>query len=122
VGGVVHQHNADRVEARLIVEGANQPLTGAADEILGDRGVTVVPDLLANAGGVIASHLESVQDANGSALRAAETYGGVERRLRTAFTAVCECAGVHDLSLRKAALGLALGRVAAAHRARGLYP
>jgi glutamate dehydrogenase (NAD(P)+) len=122
VGGVVNEHNAGRVDARLIVEGANHPLTGFADEILTDAGVTIVPDVLANAGGVIASHLESVQDMHGSAWRAAETYAGVEQRLRTAFAAVCECAGARDLTLRRAALCLAVERVAAAHRALGLYP
>jgi glutamate dehydrogenase (NAD(P)+) len=122
VGGVVNEHNAGRVDASLIVEGANHPLTGAADEILTDAGVTIVPDVLANAGGVIASHLESVQDTHGSAWRAAETYAGVEQRLRAAFASVCECAGARDLTLRRAALCLAVERVAAAHQALGLYP
>jgi glutamate dehydrogenase (NAD(P)+) len=122
VGGVVHRDNAPRVEARLIVEGANHPLTGAADEIFEDAGVTVVPDVLANAGGVIASHLESVQDGHESAMRAAETYAGVERRLRAAFASVCACAGERGVTLRRAALCLAIERVVAAHRTLGLYP
>ena len=122
VGGVIHAGNAERIDAALVVEGANHPTTADADAILAERGVTVVPDVLANAGGVIASHLESVQDTHGSAWRARETYEGVEQRLRAAFAAVCESAGQHDLSLREAALSLGVERVEAAHRALGLYP
>ena len=122
VGGVIGEHNASRIEARLIVEGANHPTTTDADAILAERGRTVVPDVLANAGGVIASHLESVQDTHGSAWRARETYEGVEQRLRGAFAAVCECAGARDIPLRQAALCLAVERVAAAHATLGLYP
>jgi glutamate dehydrogenase (NAD(P)+) len=122
VGGVIDEHNADRIEARLIVEGANHPTTPAADAILAERAATIVPDILANAGGVIASHLESVQDSHGMAWRAAETYAGVEQRLRAAFAAVCEAAGTRAVGLREAALGLAIERVAAAHATLGLYP
>jgi glutamate dehydrogenase (NAD(P)+) len=122
VGGVIGEHNASRVEARLIVEGANHPTTADADTILAERGSTVVPDVLANAGGVIASHLESVQDTHGSAWRARETYDGVEQRLRGAFAAVCECAGARGIPLRQAALCLAVERVAATHATLGLYP
>ena len=71
---------------------------------------------------MIASHLESVQDSHGAAWRAAETNTGVEERLRAAFAAVCECAGVRALGLREAALCLAVDRVAAAHATLGLYP
>jgi glutamate dehydrogenase (NAD(P)+) len=122
VAGVVDEANADAIEARLVVEGANHPVTSGADAILAGRDVCVVPDVLANAGGVIASHLESVQDTHGSAWRAAETFAGVEQRLRSAFGAVCDCAGARGLSLREAALCLAVERVAHAHRTLGLYP
>ena len=122
VSGVISEANVDRIEARLVVEGANHPTTSTADAALAHRGVTVVPDILANAGGVIASHLESVQDSHGSAWRARETYDGVEHRLRGAFAAVCDCAGARGVPLREAALCLAVERVATAHRALGLYP
>jgi glutamate dehydrogenase (NAD(P)+) len=122
VAGVIHEENAARVAAALIVEGANHPTTVEAEAILAERDVTVIPDVLANAGGVVASHLESVQEAHGSAWRAAETYEGVEQRLRSAFAAVCECAGERGLSMRQAALCLSVERVAAAHQALGLYP
>ncbi|HEX8052652.1 MAG TPA: Glu/Leu/Phe/Val dehydrogenase [Thermoleophilaceae bacterium] len=122
VAGVVNEQNAEGVRAALVVEGANHPTTAGAEAILGERGRTVVPDILANAGGVIASHLESVQDTHGSAWRARETYEGVEQRLRGAFGAVCELAGERGVGMREAALCLAVERVAATHRTLGLYP
>jgi glutamate dehydrogenase (NAD(P)+) len=122
IGGVIHADNADAIQASIVVEGANGPTTVAADERLAERGVTVVPDVLANAGGVIASHLESVQNVQGSPWTPAETYAGVQQRLQGAFAAACEIAGQQDVGLREAALCLAIGRVATAHRTLGLYP
>jgi glutamate dehydrogenase (NAD(P)+) len=122
VGGVIHEGNAERIAARLIVEGANGPTTHEADALLAERGVTIVPDILANAGGVIASHLESVQAAQGVTWAAAETYAGVEQRLHSSFTATCDFADGGSMPLRQAALCLAIDRVATAHRTLGLYP
>ena len=122
VGGVIHDGNADAIRARLIVEGANGPTSGNADDVLAENGVTIVPDVLANAGGVIASHLESVQNLQGLNWTPSETYSGVQQRLRGAFVAACEIAGQQDVPLREAALCLAIGRVATAHRTLGLYP
>jgi glutamate dehydrogenase (NAD(P)+) len=82
----------------------------------------VVPDLLANAGGVIASHLESVQDAQGLPFTASETRSGVQNRLWRAFTAVCNYADTQKVSLRQAALCIGIDRVVEAHQALGLYP
>jgi glutamate dehydrogenase (NAD(P)+) len=122
VGGVIHGGNADAIAARVVVEGANGPTTVEADESLAARGVRVIPDILANAGGVIASHLESVQSAHGQQWTPAETYSGVQQRLRGAFGAVVEIAGQQEVPLREAALSLSIGRVATAHRTLGLYP
>ena len=122
VGGVIDDHNADAIQARLIVEGANGPTTVEADDLLTARGVRVIPDILANAGGVIASHLESVQGAQGLQWTAAETNIGVQQRLQGAFAAAMEIASQQDVPLREAALCLAIGRVATAHRTLGLYP
>jgi glutamate dehydrogenase (NAD(P)+) len=122
VGGVINENNADAVQASMVVEGANGPTTVAADQSLAERGVNVIPDILANAGGVIASHLESVQNVQGSPWTPAETYAGVQQRLQGAFAAACEIAGQQDVGLREAALCLAIGRVATAHRTLGLYP
>jgi glutamate dehydrogenase (NAD(P)+) len=122
VGGVVNARNVDRVRASIVVEGANGPLTGEAEHALEERGVTVVPDVLANAGGVIASHLESVQDAHGLPWTATETCDGVRRRLANAFELVCDYAAGTGATMREAALCLAMDRVASAHRTLGLYP
>jgi glutamate dehydrogenase (NAD(P)+) len=122
VGGVINEGNADRIAASLVVEGANGPTTHEADARLVERGVTVVPDILANAGGVIASHLESVQGAQGLTWEPQETYRGVTRRLEAAFGATCDFADGGSMPLREAALCLAIDRVATTHRTLGLYP
>jgi glutamate dehydrogenase (NAD(P)+) len=122
VGGVIHEDNVEQIRARVIVEGANGPTSFGADKRLVERGVTVVPDILANAGGVIASHLESVQNVQGTPWAPSETYAGVQRRLQGAFAAASEVAAAQGVALREAALCLAIGRVAEAHRTLGLYP
>jgi glutamate dehydrogenase (NAD(P)+) len=122
IGGVINARNVERISASMIVEGANGPTTGEAEHVLEGRGVTVVPDILANAGGVIASHLESVQDAHGLPWTQAETCDGVRRRLAAAFELVCDYAAGTGATWREAALCLAMDRVASAHRMLGLYP
>jgi glutamate dehydrogenase (NAD(P)+) len=121
VSGVLDAGNADRVQASAIVEGANGPTTPEADEILAARGVMVVPDVLANAGGVIASFHEWLQDFQGSG-DATGTRGDIERRLTDAFTASSALGAERGLTLRDAALALAVDRVAHAHTTLGLYP
>ena len=106
----------------MIVEGANGPLTSEADSRLSESGVTVVPDILANAGGVIASHLESVQGVQGLPWTPRETYAGVQQRLQGAFVSAADIAARQGLTLREAALDVAVGRVATAHATLGLYP
>jgi glutamate dehydrogenase (NAD(P)+) len=122
IGGVIDEGNAERIRAQLIVEAANGPTTARAEALLAARGRTVVPDVLANAGGVIASHLESVQDAQGLPFTASETRSGVQQRLWRAFAATTEYADTHRLSLRQAALCIAVDRVVEAHLALGLFP
>ncbi|OZD18374.1 Glu/Leu/Phe/Val dehydrogenase [Rhodococcus sp. 06-156-3C] len=122
VEGVINSDNAGRVKASIIVEGANGPTTTAADQILSEQGILVVPDILANAGGVVVSYFEWVQ--------ANQTYWWdehqVEQRLRTkmekAWAAVVGRSTAQHLTLRDAATCLAVERVAEAHLLRGLYP
>ena len=122
IEGVIGTHNAHHIQARLIVEGANGPTTAAADAILKDRDVLVVPDILANAGGVIVSYFEWVQ------ANQAYWWGQdeVETRLRTrmleAWDRVIAEATSRGETLRASATALAVQRVAEAHLLRGLYP
>jgi glutamate dehydrogenase (NAD(P)+) len=121
-GGVIDGANADLVRAHVIVEGANAPVTAAADAVLAERGVTIVPDILANAGGVIASHFELVQ---GSALldgASRDIARVLTEHLEQVFASVREFAEQAGVGLRDAALALGVRRVADVHLARGLYP
>lgn len=122
VEGVLHEGNAGEVLATVIVEGANGPTTPGADRILRERGVLVVPDILANAGGVIVSYFEWVQANQAYWWRADEVESRLEERMLSAWQHVLGYAEARDLSLRTAATALAVERVAEAHRLRGLYP
>ncbi len=122
VAGVLHEGNAARVRARVVVEGANGPTSAAADALLAARGVMVVPDILANAGGVIVSYFEWVQGLQAMAWSSREVGDRLEQRLTVALEAVVVCAAEHEVDLRTGALCLAVQRVVDAHRARGLYP
>lgn len=120
--GAITASNAPRVKARLIVEGANGPTTPEADEILGDNGTTVVPDILANAGGVIVSYLEWVQNMQAYSWSANEVEVKLRDLMEGAFTEVKSVAAERALTLRQAAHVIGVGRVADAHQMRGLYP
>lgn len=102
VENVLHEGNAGQVAARMIVEAANGPTTPQADAIFKDRGLMVVPDILANSGGVVASYVEWRQAKSGSLTDARETYSVVESRIDTAIEHMCDRAERHSVSLRKA--------------------
>jgi glutamate dehydrogenase (NAD(P)+) len=120
--GVITQKNAGAVKARMIVEGANGPTTPDADVILADRGITVVPDILANAGGVAVSYFEWVQDLQAYFWDEPEVNEKLARVMHRTYQEVLAGAEQHKVSLRSAAQIIAVGRVAEAHRIRGLYP
>jgi glutamate dehydrogenase (NAD(P)+) len=122
VEGVITADNAGLVQARIVVEGANGPTTNEADAILGDRGVLVVPDILANAGGVVVSYFEWVQANQAYQWRESEVNERLEERMTRAWYSVIEYAGAHQLTYRQAATALAVQRVVEAHELRGLYP
>ena len=122
IEGVLHEGNAPRVQARVVVEGANGPTTTAADEILRSRDVLVVPDILANAGGVIVSYFEWVQSNQAYWWSRREVDDRLESRMLLAWAGVLETAGTRGISLREAAMVTAVSRVADAHLTRGLYP
>jgi glutamate dehydrogenase (NAD(P)+) len=121
VGGVIGPGNASAIQANLIVEGANAPTTPQADEILADRGVVVVPDILANAGGVVGSWLEWTQAFGGGWLDQ-RFEQVIASKLQSAFARTAAASSARGLSLRDAALALGVRTVADAHLARGLYP
>ena len=122
VEGVLHAGNAGGVRARVVVEGANGPTTPAADALLADAGTLVVPDILANAGGVIVSYFEWVQANQAYWWSAAEVESRLGTRMLGAWEAVTDHARRLDVPLRTAATCLAVERVAQAHQLRGLYP
>lgn len=122
VEGVLHANNAGRVKARLIVEGANGPTSPDADRILQSKGVLVVPDILANAGGVVVSYFEWVQANQAYWWSEAEVEERLATRMRLAWDAVVDHADRHSVTLRTAATCLAVERVVKAHLLRGLYP
>jgi glutamate dehydrogenase (NAD(P)+) len=114
--------NAPYIRARMIVEGANGPTTRDADQILNDRGILVVPDILANAGGVIVSYLEWVQDLQAFFWDEAEVNQRLKRIMERSFAEVWDHQQKEGVSMRLAAYLLAVDRVAQAVRARGIFP
>ncbi len=122
LGGVIDAPVAERVRAKVIVEAANGPTLPEADEILDRRGVTVVPDVLANAGGVTASYFEWAQARQGFPWEEDVFAERHHRVMSDAFADVWAAGRRWDVSLRRAAYALALERVAAATATRGIFP
>jgi len=118
---VITSRNADRIKARILVEGANGPTTAVADDILSEKRIFVVPDILANAGGVTASYFEWVQDRQGYFWKEAIVIEQLETILRDSFDDVVRYAEAHNVNNRIAAYMLAIDRVAHTIKQRGIY-
>ena len=118
----ITEKNASRIKAKVIAEGANGPTTPEADEILNDKGIFVVPDILANAGGVTVSYFEWVQNLQELIWSEEEVLDRLTRIMQKGFKEVLEISLSKKIPLRTAALMLGIGRVAEASRLRGLYP
>ena len=116
------EQNADKIIARMVAEGANGPTTPEADAILRDRGITVVPDVYANAGGVIVSYFEWVQALQAFAWSESEVNSRLHVFMVRAFNELYEIAQEHTISMRTAALVLAIKRVVEATQALGIFP
>lgn len=122
VEGVLTSANAADVKAKLIVEGANGPTTPSADKIFNENGILVVPDILANAGGVVVSYFEWVQGLAAYWWTEDEVNSRLKDRMRLAWEQVSDFSKKNNLHLRDAATAMAVEKVAEAHRLRGLYP
>jgi glutamate dehydrogenase (NAD(P)+) len=119
---VISEHNADKVKASIICEGANGPVTPTADMILEDRGVLILPDVLANAGGVVVSYFEWVQGLQEYFWKESEVNAKLNDIVSRAFEETWETAQARSVPMRVAAYGLAVQRVAEATITRGIYP
>jgi len=122
VGSVIRADNADRIKATIVAEGANAPTTPEADVILRDRGITIIPDILCNAGGVVVSYFEWVQGLQYYFWRESEITSRLQEVMTRAFNRVWALATKEGTDLRTAALMEGVRRVAEGYKVRGLYP
>ncbi|MBX3112456.1 MAG: Glu/Leu/Phe/Val dehydrogenase [Fimbriimonadaceae bacterium] len=122
IQGQLTGENADKIKAKLVVEGANGPTTLEADNILSDKGVPVIPDILANAGGVVTSYFEWVQDLQNFFWSEDQVNERLANIMRNAYAAVFEKHQKHKTDMRTAAMIIAVERVARATTTRGIFP
>ncbi|CAM5189865.1 Glu/Leu/Phe/Val dehydrogenase [Oligella ureolytica] len=119
---VITEKNAPLIKTKILVEGANGPTTPAADDILVDKGVFIVPDVLANAGGVTVSYFEWVQDFSSFFWTVDEINHRLDRMMREAYRGIRETAKHHNITMRTAAFVIACTRILEQRKVRGLYP
>lgn len=120
--GQITEKNAGQIKTRIVVEGANGPTTPQADDILRENGVLVVPDVVANAGGVTVSYFEWVQDFSSFFWDEDEINQRLDRIMREAFSSVWHVAQDKSVTIRTAAYIVACTRILQAREMRGLYP
>jgi len=117
----ISRHNASKIKAKVIAEGANGPVTANADALLDEKGIMVIPDILANAGGVTVSYFEWVQDRQGYFWTEERVNRRLNRMMRDAFDNAYRVAEKHQITLRQAAYVYSIDRVAATLKLRGIY-
>ena len=118
---VITRKNASKIKAKIICEGANGPTTAPADAILDEKGVFVIPDILANAGGVTVSYFEWVQDRGGYFWTEDTVNDRLHQIMSQSFADVLDLSKRHKVNMRTAAYMLSISRVATVHRLRGMY-
>jgi glutamate dehydrogenase (NAD(P)+) len=120
--GQINEKNAPQIRAKIVVEGANGPTTTGADDLLREKGILVIPDVIANAGGVTVSYFEWVQDFSSFFWSEEEINQRLDRIMRDAFAVIWNVSEEHKISLRTAAFVVACTRILRAREVRGLYP
>lgn len=122
LGNQITENNAHGIKARLIAEGANGPTNVEGEKILLQRGVTIIPDILCNSGGVIASYFEWLQNRNGELWHMEEVIDKLEKKLKNSFDKVSDYATKEGLDMRTAAYCIAIARIEKAYIQRGIFP
>jgi glutamate dehydrogenase (NAD(P)+) len=122
LGGMIHERNADDISAKIVLEGANSPTTPKADQILADKGVHVIPDVMANAGGVVVSYFEWVQNMQHMRWDEDDVNDRLRKIVQRGYRDVRQKADERDIPLRPAAYELGIERVLDASRTRGYLP
>lgn len=122
LGNQITIDNVHRIKARLIAEGANGPTNTEAEEVLLKKGITIIPDILCNAGGVIASYFEWLQNRNGELWTMDEVMEKLDKKMKTSFDKVYEYGQSEEIDLRTAAFCIAIRRIEKAYIERGIFP
>jgi glutamate dehydrogenase (NAD(P)+) len=122
LGGMIHEHNADLLNCKIVLEGANSPTTPKADRILNDKGIYIAPDVVCNAGGVIVSYFEWVQNLQHFLWDEDEVNGRLEKIIKRGFAEIAHKADADETTPRIAAYELGIERVVEASRTRGYIP
>ncbi|HLT33539.1 MAG TPA: glutamate dehydrogenase, partial [Aquaticitalea sp.] len=122
LGNQITVENAHQIQARLIAEGANGPTNVEGEKILLERGITIIPDILCNSGGVIASYFEWLQNRNGELWHMEDVIDKLERKMKSSFDKVASYAEKEGLDMRTAAYCIAIERIEKAYIQRGIFP